>query len=82
MSTENDNNKALQEIIDDLRCPKEFKCYTSGLQKLCKSRDVGLESVLLCLEEKAKECTFSVQFGDDYFCYCPLRVYIAKKLKK
>jgi hypothetical protein len=31
---------------------------------------------------KTEECNFSVVFGRSYFCQCPLRVCIAKKLKK
>ena len=38
----------------------------------CKTEDIGLESFLICLEEKPKKCTFSTLFGDRYFCKKPL----------
>jgi len=78
-----DHEKELREIIGDLECPKGFSCCTDGLENLCKAEDVGMESYLACLEERPFECKFSVSFfGDRYYCECPLRVYIAKKLKK
>jgi len=81
-NTEQDLKKKLREIIGDLKCPKDFKCCTEGLEKLCKARDVGLESHIQCLEEQPFTCKFSVSFGNAYYCHCPLRVYIAKKLKQ
>jgi hypothetical protein len=35
-----------------------------------------------CLEEDPSECPFAFSFGYRHMCQCPLRVYIAKKLKK
>ncbi|MGD9022224.1 MAG: hypothetical protein PVJ62_00450 [Deltaproteobacteria bacterium] len=72
----------VEEIIGQLQCPYNFKCYKMGLKDLCKARDIGLESHLECLEERPYKCKFSVAFGHSYFCYCPLRVYIAKELKR
>jgi hypothetical protein len=66
-----------------LQCSKDFVCFTSGQVKLCKAEDIGLESSLVCLEEEPKECEFvSDMVGDKHFCQCPLRLYIAKKMKK
>lgn len=77
-----DLEKPLREAISDLVCPKDFKCCTEGLENLCKARDIGIQLYLECLEQNPFECTFSVHFGRKYYCECPLRVYIAKKLKK
>ncbi len=79
---EQDHEKELREAAGDLECPKDFKCCTEGLENLCKAREIGLELYLECLEENAFACPFSVHFGDSYYCECPLRIYIAKKLKK
>jgi hypothetical protein len=79
---EQDIEKELQEIMGDATCPKDFKCYKSGFENLCKAQEVGLETFLECLEEHPMECTFSVRFGGLYYCRCPLRVYISKKFKK
>ena len=76
------DKKEIEEIIGQMTCPKEFKCYKSGLEVLCKAQDVGIELLLLCLEKNPLQCQFSFRFADRYFCECPLRVYIAKKLKR
>jgi hypothetical protein len=72
----------MEEIMGELKCQKDFRCYRSGLEDLCKARDIGLESHLECLEEAPYRCPFSVHFGRSYYCHCPLRVYIAKKLSR
>ena len=72
----------IEEIIDNLQCPKGFLCYTSGLQNLCESRDIGLESFVACMIEDPMACRFSIHFGGIFFCQCKLRVFISKKLKK
>ena len=79
---EKDIRKQIEEIMDGLKCPKEFICYTSGFRNLCKAKDIGLESFVMCLTPDSPACRFSVDFGGALFCQCPLRVYICKKLKK
>jgi hypothetical protein len=72
----------VEEIIDGLKCPKDFSCYTSNFKSLCRAKDVGLESFIVCMASDSAECKFSIQFGGLIFCQCPLRVYIAKNLHK
>ena len=76
------NKEEIENIISTFKCPKGFKCYKYGLENLCKARDFGAEHYLQCLEENPKNCPFSIPFGDGYACRCPLRVYMAKRLKK
>ncbi len=75
-------NIQIEEIVDGLKCPNNYLCYGSGHEKVCEAKDIGLESFLVCLERNSTGCKFSVVFGDVNFCECPLRIYIAKKLKK
>jgi hypothetical protein len=72
----------IEEIIGGMKCPKDFKCYKSGFETLCKSKDIGLKVYLVCLEEEPGDCKFSISFGRGYYCKCPLRGYISKELKK
>ncbi len=71
----------IEEIIDGLKCPKDFVCYRSEFKSLCRAKDIGLESFVACLAD-SQECRFSILFGGLCFCQCPLRVYIAKTFKK
>jgi hypothetical protein len=78
--------KVLQEemeiIMKLLDCPKEFVCYKSGFDRLCRAEDIGSESFLQCLEGNSSDCNFSLFQGGLYFCKCPLRIYIKKNLHK
>jgi hypothetical protein len=75
------NKKELQEIIKQFECPREVRCCKSEFKVLCKAKDIGLETYLKCLEEDPQSCQASVPFADGYFCDCPLRVRINKRLK-
>jgi len=76
------HNREIKKIIGEINCPKDFKCYKSGFDSLCRAKDIGIESFLECLEAKSNECKFSFPFGLMYLCQCPLRIYIAKKMHK
>ncbi|MFC1829536.1 hypothetical protein ACFL0O_07995 [Thermodesulfobacteriota bacterium] len=78
---ENDR-KQIEGIVGQMQCPKDFKCAHSGFENLCRAKDLGLESFLECLDDNPSLCKFSIFFGDAHFCQCPLRVYLAKRLKK
>ena len=81
MTSNEEFKKEIAEIIGDLKCPKDFKCYRSGFNNVCKATDIGRETYVECMEEHP-DCAFAITLGNTHFCKCPLRVYIAKKLKK
>jgi len=64
----------------------DFKCVKGDLDSLCKVNDIGLDDIVECLEidqsECGNSCPFRVSYGHSYYCACPLRVYIAKRLRK
>ena len=76
------DKKEIEEIIDGLKCPKDFLSYKSKFDSLCNAKDIGMKSFLLCLEENPQACKFSIDGGDYFFCECPLRNFIAKKVGK
>ncbi len=76
-----EDRKKVEEIMAGMQCPKNFKCAESGFEHLCRSRDFGVENYLECIEENPSACPFALSFGYVHFCQCPLRVYLAKKLK-
>jgi hypothetical protein len=79
---EQNHKKEIKEIIGQMKCPRDFRCYKSGFEALCKARNIGIEPFLECLEETPQECKFSLFLGRLYLCQCPLRAYIANRLKK
>ncbi len=74
-----EDKKNIEEIISGLKCEKNFKCADTGFEFLCKAKDFGVDNFLECLESDPQECNFNL-YG--YLCQCPIRVYLAKKLKK
>ncbi len=79
---ETTHKKEIEKIIDQMECPKEFLCYESGYDRLCKARRMEDDPCLDCLEEVPLLCTISYQFGGTPFDECPVRVYVAKEMKK
>jgi hypothetical protein len=76
----------IREIIDDLQCPKDFECYKQRFEGICQVKDVGLDSIVECIETSpngcGNTCSFHISYGHSHYCKCPLRVYIAKRLNK
>ncbi len=70
-----------KQILGNLKCERGLNCVNSGLEGICKARDIGLKTFLVCLEEDPS-CIFSLSFGGEFFCKCPVRVYIGKELGK
>jgi len=72
----------IEKIIEGMRCPKDFRCTKTGIEQLCKAKDIEEEMCLECLEENPFECPFVIDIKYARLCCCPLRIYIAKILKK
>lgn len=72
----------IKEIMAGMQCPKNFKCAESSFENLCKARDVGMNGYLDCIEANRAGCSYVFSFGHGYLCRCPLRNYLARKLKK
>ncbi len=79
---ETGTDEEIKEIMGEMNCPKDFICYRSGFENLCRAEDVGRKSLLKCLEQNPEECRFSLPIGLTFYCQCPLRVYIARKIEK
>ena len=74
--------KQIEEIVEDMDCSKEFECCEGNFTNVCRAKDIGIDSFLECLEENTHECEFTMPFGDAFFCKCPVRMAIARKLSK
>jgi len=74
------HQRQIKEIINRMNCTKDFECYKSGFENLCKVEDMGIEDTVVCLNTSPKACGFSLPLEPDRrICLCPLRTYIAKK---
>jgi hypothetical protein len=77
-----EEKRIIEEIMAGMQCPKGFRCAESGFEILCKAKDFGLDRYLECLEPDPQSCSFAIAYGSVFFCQCPLRVYLGKKMKK
>ena len=82
MDVPREHIKQVKQIIRGMSCRKNFKCYTSDFEDLCKARDLGMENFLECHEKESEPCEFSFPFGKGFFCKCPLRYFVAKNLEQ
>ena len=73
--------ETIEAIKAKMDCSKGFICFESNFTNLRPVKDVGLPDFVQCLREEPQECEYAVPFGYQYFCSCPLRVYVAKELK-
>jgi hypothetical protein len=74
--------REMEQIARRIRCSKDFQCYKSGFEKLCKAKIVGDGKMVECSPENEGSCEFRFSFAKKSFCKCPLRYYIAKNLKR
>ncbi len=80
---EQEYKEKIEELIGRMKCQKDFICYQSGFEYLCKAKQThGTVSSLECLARNPQACVFSTFVSDQdiYFCTCPLRIYIAENL--
>ena len=82
METTEEHKSQIDKIMSEITCQKDFTCYKSGFENLGKIKDVQAEGFLECLEEGSEDCQFSLFFGEEPSCLCPLRIYVANKLRK
>lgn len=77
------HKEKIEQIMADMNCSKDFECYESEFDNLCKAKDNGIDGYAACLEDNIEcNCGFRVSFGHGVLCHCPLRVYVAKYIEK
>lgn len=72
----------MEQIIGSMKCAKDFECFKSGFQKLCKVKNIGEGKVIECSPENRSPCEYKFSFMAKTFCKCELRYYIARNLNK
>jgi len=77
------NKTEIEQIMAEMRCLKDFECYKSELENLCKVEDIGVDGSVVCVEQTPRACEFSLFLEyNKRLCLCPLRVYIAKRFNR
>lgn len=69
--------KSTQKEKDALSVEKA--CNRRWHDLSCRVLDIGLESFVVCLEEHANACAFSLSFGSKFFCKNRLYVTGARR---
>ena len=82
MKITQEHKTEIEDIISGMACSKDFKCYESGFENLCKVQIFKDGELVECLDEAAQLCKFSFNFGLGHFCKCSLRRYIAQNFNR
>jgi hypothetical protein len=87
MEITQEHRQNIEHIIEQMQnqgieCLKNFECYTSSLDKLCKIKGIGAFGMLECYSADAEKCGLSFVALSKHFCRCPLRKYIAASFHK
>ena len=77
-----DHIEEIEQITASMKCSKDFECYRSGLQKLCKIKNIGDGKVIECSPENRGPCEHRFTFMGKDLCKCELRHYIARTFNK
>ena len=72
----------LKQIMAVMKCSKDFECYKTGFETICKIKKYAADNLCACLEKSPQDCLKSLSYGDVYFCKCQLRLFAAQKLNK
>jgi len=80
---EQSHKEAIEKIMKEMVCQYDFKCYQKGRFKFCCDVKLTplLQDFVRCTQDRTKNsCGICLSFGDQIYCACPLRVYVAKNL--
>jgi hypothetical protein len=80
--TERLDRELAEKLLAGLQCSKGVRCADSGLEHLCRARQIGRAKVLECLETD-EACKFSFRMGHSpLLCVCPVRMHLYKQLTR
>lgn len=69
----------IENFLEEQGHPGDCEYYKAGEGIRCRAKDIGLESVVVCLNHDPIQCKHSLFFGDVYFCTSSIRITIAKE---
>ena len=82
MEISQEYRRQIEKIIADMKtkspkCLKNYQCYESSLEKLCRIKGVSTYDEIKCFSEEARCCGLSFPSMSKRYCNCPLRRYIS-----
>ena len=82
MEISQEHRQQMEKIIAGMKskgskCLKDYECYESSLEKLCRIKGVGIYDEIECFSEEAGCCGLSFTSMSKRYCKCPLRRYIS-----
>lgn len=87
MEIATEHREQMESIIAEMQagrvqCLKDFDCYKSDLERLCKIKGIDAFDTIECNSEGARCCGLSFSALSKRFCKCPLRRYISKSFRR
>ena len=79
MKLSEEQKRDIARLQAEIDCPREFECCDSDSADLCKVRYVGAH-MLECMEMLSRPCPFKSCLGEEGFCKCRIRYYLAANL--
>ena len=78
-----DDIERIKQIMQKMKCSKNFKCYKSNFDNVCKVKATEHGDYFEIQEEKPLHiCEYAIHFGFKHYCHCPLRIFVARTLEK
>jgi len=75
-----DSENKIEEIIRQIKCPKDNICYKSGFENLSKTKDIDIGVFLYCLNNKSQKCKYLLSYGSTRLCQCSFRIFFTNKI--
>jgi hypothetical protein len=64
----------LRNTVDCQRC---YRCIYEPVKNICKAQYEAHTDSMLCLDPSAPDCNMAARQGNQIYCRCPLRKFIA-----
>jgi len=64
------HNSAI-ETMNPGECPEDFSCRNCGCSNHIKTRFIA-SGLIICMDDNVWKCPYSLHYGYNYFCQCPL----------
>ena len=75
----NERVSVIKSVSGKIQCYEDFYCFKHKFKDAIHKNEVGIEQLLKCIKPTTSNCPFSIQSEKEYYCKCPLRVYLIRE---